>query len=77
MEKTLILNANLIVNLLILNFNYNIIKDNELKDTLRYGGATSESYVEEELLREGINELLSELTPQKQETITLYFVLIN
>ena len=77
MEKTLILNANLIVNLLILNFNYNIIKDTELKDTLRYEGATSESYVEEELLREDINKLLSELTPKEQEIITLCFGLIN
>ncbi len=48
-------------------------KDTELKDMLKCEGVSSESYVEAELLRENIKKLLSELTPQEQEIITLRF----
>ncbi len=52
-------------------------KDTELKDMLKCEGVSSESYVEAELLRENIKKLLSELTPQEQEIITLRFGLID
>ncbi len=52
-------------------------KDTELKDTLKYEGLTSESYVEGKLLSEEINKLLLELTPQERKIITLRFGLID
>ncbi|MEM7770517.1 MAG: RNA polymerase sigma factor, RpoD/SigA family [Cyanobacteria bacterium P01_E01_bin.6] len=52
-------------------------QDTELQDLLEDEGASPEMYTTQELLRQDINNLLQELTPQQREVLTLRFGLTD
>lgn len=52
-------------------------QDTELQDLLEDEGASPENYTTHELLRQDIEGLLSELTPQQREVLTLRFGLTD
>jgi RNA polymerase nonessential primary-like sigma factor len=52
-------------------------QDTELQDLLEDEGASPENYTTQELLRQDINNLLQELTPQQREVLTLRFGLTD
>ena len=52
-------------------------QDTELQDLLEDDGASPENYTTQELLRQDINNLLRELTPQQREVLTLRFGLTD
>lgn len=52
-------------------------QDTELQDLLEDEDASPEKYTTQELLRQDINNLLQELTPQQREVLTLRFGLEN
>ncbi|MEL6321999.1 MAG: RNA polymerase sigma factor, RpoD/SigA family [Cyanobacteria bacterium J06626_14] len=52
-------------------------QDTELQDLLEDEGASPETYTTQELLRQDINNLLQELTPQQREVLTLRFGLTD
>ncbi len=52
-------------------------QDTELQDLLEDEDASPENYTTQELLRQDINNLLQELTPQQREVLTLRFGLTD
>ncbi|GAB4300232.1 MAG: RNA polymerase sigma factor, RpoD/SigA family [Oscillatoriaceae cyanobacterium] len=48
-------------------------QDTELQDLLEDGDASPENYITQELLREDLDNLLAELTPQQRDVIILRF----
>jgi RNA polymerase nonessential primary-like sigma factor len=48
-------------------------QDTELQEMLEYEGPSPESYMTQEFLRQDLNNLLAELTPQQREVLALRF----